>query len=626
MNKELRKKIEDELRALTRESKYEEAITLAGSFLEVYEDSSPELVNVIRIITGNSYFGLSEYSKAIPWYEAVLKNQDQETEDIQMGRAYLGKGGCKFHSNLNADAEECFKKSLAYFETSNYQLGLGFVYNWLGIVYNEQKQLFKSLDMNVKALNICKELDNPFLAESTLNSIGLLYYALGDDDKAIEYFEDGLKENERAKNLTLRADIFNNIGMVHGRLHDYSKSKDFYANALEIRQKYFPNDYKRLGHTLSNLALSESETGELDKAWDHTLLALENYSKLPDPHKLFQLVYCNLADISLKKGNLEQTKEYLEKYEKLRNEYNISQFEDFHFRIKSNYYFELKDFSKALEYKSKYSEAAIASAKSFSKKIVENFQMRIDYEKKKIETEIYKVKNEELALANKAKDKFLSVVAHDLRGPIANIVDILKLLVEEDGSIPANDKANIFKEILSDTQSTYSLLQNLLSWSHNIMQTVNINRETFSVKNLIDEIVDQSRSLIRKKAINVTVSVESDKTIESDRNMVAFIIRNLLSNALKFTPDNGQVEVRATWNENKLEIAVKDDGVGIPENLLESIFDFAAGKSTLGTANEKGTGLGLLLCKDFASLNNAKISVKSDVDKGSVFTLTINID
>lgn len=232
--------------------------------------------------------------------------------------------------------------------------------------------------------------------------------------------------------------------------------------------------------------------------------------------------------------------------------------------------------------------------------------------------------NKELHLANTTKDKFFSVISHDLRGPIGNTKNLLDAITEDTESFTKQEMANFLSIAAKELGKTFNLLENLLTWARTQFGSLQCAPQKIDPCLLVEETVEPLVLIARNKQINITTNVKDCNTIFADKEMLSFIIRNLVTNAIKFTPENGEVAINGYKQENQYLISVSDNGVGMSALQLQDIFKIEENNSTKGTNNEPGTGLGLVLCKEFADINKIDIKVKSSAEKGSTFTLFIN--
>lgn len=230
---------------------------------------------------------------------------------------------------------------------------------------------------------------------------------------------------------------------------------------------------------------------------------------------------------------------------------------------------------------------------------------------------------EELIKMNQDKDKFLSIISHDLRSPFNALIGFSQLLLEMGDDLSVDERKD-YASILYDTsKSTLGLLDNLLLWTNSQSGKININLTKVYVYPIVNEVFSYLASAGQKKNIRLQNNLDKDIFVNADVNMLNAILRNLVSNAVKFTPEGGQIEIYANTVGDMVEIAVADNGVGMEDTVKNALFSSETSQSTLGTASEKGTGLGLVLCKEFAEQQGGKIWVESEIGKGSTFKFTL---
>jgi signal transduction histidine kinase len=243
----------------------------------------------------------------------------------------------------------------------------------------------------------------------------------------------------------------------------------------------------------------------------------------------------------------------------------------------------------------------------------------------KAATKLLSSKNANLQDANSTKEKFLSIIGHDLKNPFNSVLGLSNLLINQWKSLDEEERFQISNEINSSSQSLYELLDNLLIWSRT--QTSNTKQipEIFDINESIRDIHEIFRNQAAFKNINIRTDITGVKNVFADPNMIATVIRNLLSNALKFTHEGGQILIRTQNKADMIEFSISDNGKGILPDDLKRIFEDKGLQTTKGTSNETGSGLGLLLAKDFILRNNGLIWVESKPGKGSLFTFTLPV-
>lgn len=250
-------------------------------------------------------------------------------------------------------------------------------------------------------------------------------------------------------------------------------------------------------------------------------------------------------------------------------------------------------------------------------------QIALAIERKKAEEEI-NLKNEQLQAINAEKDKFFSIVAHDLRGPLSAFVGATQILTEEIQSMAIEEIKHITLSMKASASNIYSLLENLLEWSLLKRCVLNFESEMLYLKKLVNECIDILSESARKKDIEISVDIADEQQVFADKHMLETIFRNLVSNAIKFTPIGGKVRISMENDgENTILVKVADSGIGMTAELKSKLFMISEKTSRNGTEGELSTGLGLLLCKEFIEKLGGKMWIESEVGKGSTFFFTL---
>ncbi len=239
----------------------------------------------------------------------------------------------------------------------------------------------------------------------------------------------------------------------------------------------------------------------------------------------------------------------------------------------------------------------------------------------------------ELRALNATKDKFFSIISHDLKSPLSSILGFTQVLSSNFDTYNDEEKKKAIEVLKDASENSYKLLENLLEWSRMQTGAIDFNIEPLNIIELVNNEFAVIKLSCLQKQIQLKVNSAKDFEVFADKNMISTVLRNLLSNAVKYTPKGGLISVdfkeRAPTNDEKyLEIMVSDSGVGIEAKNIEKLFSVSESYKTPGIMGEKGTGLGLILCKEFVEKNNGEIWVESEVGKGSkfIFTLPYNSD
>lgn len=243
-------------------------------------------------------------------------------------------------------------------------------------------------------------------------------------------------------------------------------------------------------------------------------------------------------------------------------------------------------------------------------------------EMKKAEDEI-KRQRDELRKLNATKDKFFSIIAHDLKGPLGSFRGLTSLLFENFDTFDKEELKQLIGDIHKSSNETFNLLENLLEWSRSQRGEMKFNLQKTDLRTIIIDTLELLKSNAKNKNIALTSDIPDYTEVYADENMIKTVIRNLLNNAIKFTNPQGKVKISVKDKDKFFEIAVSDTGIGIKPENLDKLFQLDVHFTTLGTKKEIGTGLGLILCKEFIEAHNGEITVHSDVGKGTTFKFTI---
>ena len=234
-----------------------------------------------------------------------------------------------------------------------------------------------------------------------------------------------------------------------------------------------------------------------------------------------------------------------------------------------------------------------------------------------------KKRTEELSIANASKDKFFSIIAHDLKNPFNGLFGLTEFMVDNWDDIMDENKIELIRDLHSSSKVTYNLLQNLLQWSRSQTGKIKVEPVKFDAWEVAEENIKVLAKNAESKQITLMNSVQPKTICLADRNMINTVFRNLISNSIKFTNKGGSIEVFMTNLENEYQFCVSDSGIGMNKETISKLFKINEKVQRAGTADEQGTGLGLILCKEFVEKNGGTISVESEPNFGSKFIFTV---
>ncbi len=224
---------------------------------------------------------------------------------------------------------------------------------------------------------------------------------------------------------------------------------------------------------------------------------------------------------------------------------------------------------------------------------------------------------------NESKDRILSVIAHDLKGPVANIKSFLDLILSNQYDLDLETVINYLNLLEKQSTATYNILENLLAWANSQRNNIIFNPKKQKIHLAIETNIVLLENIAAKKNITINNKCSNDLIAVFDLNLISTVVRNLIANAIKFTPENGTITINVEQNKSQTLVSVSDTGIGISNDRAAKLFVDTAFETTFGTNSEKGSGLGLKLCKYFVEQHNGQIWVESEVEKGSSFIFSI---
>nr|MDA3817620.1 ATP-binding protein [Prolixibacteraceae bacterium] len=271
-----------------------------------------------------------------------------------------------------------------------------------------------------------------------------------------------------------------------------------------------------------------------------------------------------------------------------------------------------------------WEDAIISPLKNKEGEIINYMAIKQDITKLKEATNQIVSKNQKLNELNATKDKFFSIISHDLRSPLSSILNLTDLMTDETYNFSEDDIKSFSQSLHKTANSTYKLLENLLEWSRLQRGTIHFNPEKIAILDFFNSCDPSVFEKAKNKNVKLDMKYNEDLIVFADENMLRTIMRNVLSNAIKFTKPKGKVltEVSKT-KQGKVLFTVKDSGIGMPPEMTSKLFDVAENVSRPGTDDEPSSGLGLILCKEFVDKHGGNIWVESEEGKGSTFYFTI---
>jgi PAS domain S-box-containing protein len=255
--------------------------------------------------------------------------------------------------------------------------------------------------------------------------------------------------------------------------------------------------------------------------------------------------------------------------------------------------------------------------------IIGTFGITRDITERKKAQEALEISEIKLRELNAIKDKFFSIIAHDLRGPFNGLFGLLDMVREDFDEIGVEEVKENLETMNDILRNLFQLLEDLLEWGRIQRNVFDFSPKYENICQTIRNVVDLYSINAKNKGISLILDIPENLDIKFDKKMISTVVRNLLTNAIKFTESRGTIKISARSETNQVTISVEDTGIGISSNNLHRLFNLTEYFSTKGTNNEGGTGLGLILCKEFIEKHGGKMTVETELKKGSIFSFTI---
>ncbi|MDO9576858.1 MAG: tetratricopeptide repeat protein [Candidatus Cloacimonadales bacterium] len=512
------------------------------------------------------------------------------------------------------------KDTLDYSELIGYPNGLIKAYSKISDIQTVLSNYQEALDAAFNALRINEHLGDKSGISYSCNNIGIIYNHIKNYDSALEYFLKSLQQKEELDDQKGIITTYRNLSLICMNLGDLDNAVSYGEKVLSYNLAH--NDQEGLSHAYANLGSILLQKGEIRKSIEFQKKSLA-IKELTDDKLRISSSLQGIGECYLKLNNYEKAITYFERALQLVTEIkSLEVISDLALQL-ATCYERLNDYSKAYQYHKIYSDAKDEVLNTENQIRIAELHAKYEIEKKEKENEFYRLKNVELAKANATKDKFFSIISHDLRSPFATIQSFINLLRKNIEVYTKSDILELTEDLDKNVKSTLLLLENLLSWAMLHTNEINYDPQSLNLSALINETISSLAYNIKQKQLSVDSWVSENLVMVTDADMLKTILRNLLSNSIKFSFTRGKIIFSAIEKDDSIEISIKDSGTGMSREKISGLFEIGSKRSQRGTANEKGSGLGLILCREFAELCGGSISVESVENKGSIFTLNI---
>ncbi|MAU72863.1 MAG: histidine kinase [Pseudozobellia sp.] len=577
---------------------------------------------------GDYYSDKGNHKKAISYYQESFKisNKARIQEISLMSKNNLA--GEYMYKGDYTNSLTHYLEGIDMAKQYNDKLMLSIMNENVANLYATQNDYEQALDFykNVKKIN--NELGDDVISAESMSNMGSLYadmgkldYAMFNINSSITIFEEHGIMDWLAYAYEIKGKVYlkqkkykwalywyNQSEMLHGKIEDERGKIDLYNGMAEAHLN-LQNDELSEKYALDALEISKKiKFMEGQQKCAATLYKLNKHKEDFAAALTYHEIYQSLSDSLSRQENKTSLNMLKTKMEHERQKLEL-----------------IEENQKQLAAQRNYINAALAILLIFiavtflmrrSEKIQKNLNKKLQGK-----TDDLEKRESELREINKTKDRLFSIIGHDLRGPIGAFQSLLKLFKE--GEIGQSEFMEFIPKFRHDIDHIAFTLNNLLSWGQTQMNGTITKPSVVALETIVNENIHLLAEIAENKSIKLISHLNQNTTAWSDENQIDIVIRNLISNALKFTPENGMVTISSLERDDHWQISIRDTGVGMDQDTISKLFHKNANVTTYGTNNEKGTGLGLSLCKEMIEKNHGKIWVNSLKRKGSTFHFTV---
>ncbi len=610
------------------------------SLLDVAE-SVDDSSRVCIYITLARHYQLTSIVESLKYAEMAYALSKENNMIWGMAEAENRMGNVYYFLADYIKALDYYFKSLEKRELIGDQYGVAGSYNNIALIYLEYQNYPRAIEYIEKSLSIHEDdLEGKAI---NLNNLGVIYAELKDSAKALEYCRQTLEIHEQLNNPEGKADVNNNIADLYKEFHVLDKARKYQEDALRI--------YEQSGNT-SGIAFSKLNLGEilllenkLDEGYVQLTEALpiarklmarellssihkhlsEYYEYTQDPKNALEQfeLYTTYQDTIFEQSSDEQTLELQMKFD-TENQFREIEVLSMDKKLHQIQFRKQKNLGIFLILIAGISFGLIIliniiiQFRNTAGQLTREKNVELFYSNKEL-----KQTETELRNLNQAKDKFFSIIAHDLISPFNSFLGLSEVLFTNIQTLTVEETRKYASWIFSSATNLYNLVEDLLQWSQAQTGKLNYLPKEMLLIESVDSVYSLMEPQAREKNIQISHNIQKDLKIYADANIILTVLRNLVGNAIKFSKPDGIISIGGTLKEDMVVVSVSDKGVGIEKEMQSKLFQLDHSCSTKGTADEVGTGLGLILCHEFVEVMGGEIEVESDIGKGSTFRFTV---
>ena len=571
---------------------HEQTVQYLNEAIEILNTEKNDSLKIVAL----NYYGLSEFNfgnyelAASRFFEAI-SIAEHSNNQVQLSKLYNNLG-------LVFDEIEDYEQAIKYYQKSfeldsiaGDEKGVGMSYLNLAISFQNLQKLDSAFILNQKALTISEKVGDSLTMINAINNLGTVEYDRKNYEKSLAYYNNAKDLFQKTNDQYGIATVYNNLGLIYLEKKQYDKALKNLKMALEMADGMHLTDFK--GDIYNSLSSYYEEVGDFKNAFKYYDLYSSIYDSLLSESK----------DLNIRKVeaqyNLEKKQELIAQLQKQTSDQE-----------------KIISMGKSIQL---YLYIII-----FLVVVILVTGYVLLQKERKLSKELAKTA-EELKKTNLAKDKFFSIIAHDLKNPFNALISYTSLLKTDFDRFNKAELSQILDDLNNATERGFNLLENLLHWTRSQTKMIKVFKTDFNLFDVVEDVKNLAESNLDEKNQELKIDIDKSIYVYADKDMIATVVRNLIFNSIKFSGVRTLIQVDAEKINNNVQISVIDQGIGIAPADHTRIFNYEENVSTNGTAGEIGSGLGLVISREFIEKNSGFIWVESKKGEGATFKFTLPI-
>ena len=591
--------------------------------ISLEQESSGEKRVMILSELGREYIFIDIY-QAFEYARRSLELAD--SINYKLGRAHaLRTLGSALGENRNyMQGVKMLLEALEVFKQENDVIGVANCYLSLGLLHQKGRAFDKSIQYELRALKLFRQQNNQERLGAILNNISRSHTELGSYDSARYYIEQAIKIN-KTRNEAVLASNYRILGIIYKHLGDLTRAEKYLNEVIRIstslKEKANSQAFAESHLVLAEIMVSKGKSVEAEKHLKKVIDIAGTYGYLD----LLKKAYYSLFNLLGKRQDYEQSRRMMKEFVKVADSILRIEQENRLEMVQWYYQNSLQRSQVDLLQKEKYLSDEIISRQRVS---IILLVIAIGLAALLIFVVVkngnrQKRLSEKLAEANSTKNKLFSIISHDFRSPVNSILGISIFLKNHADKLSKEELQRLFDDMHKSILNTLRFTENILTWARSQMAAIKSNPVSFDLKQVVENVMEILADQAREKGVTIENMVDRPRTVFADKYQIETVVRNLMNNAIKFSGSGSSVKVVAKEKDRFTQVMVVDSGVGMDETRLNKLFRIDTRNSTKGTLGEEGTGLGLIICKEFVENSGGELEVESRPGEGSVFKFTI---